>query len=212
MMRTVVGIFRIANRYLVVAFTLLVLVLAPGRSMGGTAVEVIVQASDVETATALVRRVGGQVTHELGIINAVGATLSLLQISRLQARSGVRVYGNRQLELASDGWSNETVRDEFSEVYFGNNDGTADCNAFENIPGPGCKNRLLFPGSAGIQPHRGRSPPGTKKHRAPAQPCKRLEGRLPVSIAGPSHVRQEHGAFHDRSVAQGSGRYALLPP
>ena len=41
----------------------------------GPAGSYIVQAADMETAAAGVRAVGGELTHELGIIDAVGANL-----------------------------------------------------------------------------------------------------------------------------------------
>ena len=44
----------------------------------------IVQAGSVETAVAAVQSVGGTVTHELGIINSVGANLTPVQFARLQ--------------------------------------------------------------------------------------------------------------------------------
>ena len=46
---------------------------------------VLVQGSDVATVAAAVRAVGGEVTHKLGIINAVGARLTPTQIRRLEA-------------------------------------------------------------------------------------------------------------------------------
>ncbi|MGD2176735.1 MAG: hypothetical protein PVG71_02825, partial [Anaerolineae bacterium] len=42
----------------------------------GPMVEMIVQGSDVATVAALVEGIGGEVTHELGIIDAVGARLT----------------------------------------------------------------------------------------------------------------------------------------
>ena len=44
----------------------------------------IVQATDMESAADAVRAVGGEVTHELGIINAVAATVSEGQLGLLR--------------------------------------------------------------------------------------------------------------------------------
>ena len=48
-------------------------------------VAVLVQGSDLAAVAEAVRAVGGEVTHELGIINAVGARLTPTQIRRLEA-------------------------------------------------------------------------------------------------------------------------------
>ena len=55
-----------------------------------------VQGSDVRALVAAVRAVGGEVTHELGIINAVGARLTATQLRRLEANDDtLRVQPNR---------------------------------------------------------------------------------------------------------------------
>jgi hypothetical protein len=55
--------------------------------------EFIIQGQDMESVTQAVLRVGGEITHELGIINAVGAELTAEQKSALEASSGVnRIY------------------------------------------------------------------------------------------------------------------------
>ena len=60
----------------------------------------IVQASDVVTAAAMVEYVGGEVTHELGIINAVGAKLSASQLRRLGSAGGsIRIYLNSAAQI-----------------------------------------------------------------------------------------------------------------
>ena len=51
---------------------------------------VIVQARDLETAAGLVRAVGGEITHELGVIGAVGARLDAGQQRAIRARGGIR--------------------------------------------------------------------------------------------------------------------------
>ena len=50
----------------------------------------IVRADSAELATELVVAVGGDVTHELGIIEAVAATLTSAQVTDLRSREAVR--------------------------------------------------------------------------------------------------------------------------
>ena len=50
------------------------------------ATSVLVQGPDLETVAAAVRAVGGEITHELAIINAVGAKLTARQLRRLDSR------------------------------------------------------------------------------------------------------------------------------
>ena len=55
----------------------------------------IVQGSDLGATRQAVEKVGGTVTHELGIIRAVGADLTARQVEALRALPGVRrVYVN----------------------------------------------------------------------------------------------------------------------
>ena len=62
---------------------------------------VIVQAANLDGATAAVRAVGGEVTHQLGIINAVGAHLTLDEVRRVEAVDAtVRVHADRQTTVA----------------------------------------------------------------------------------------------------------------
>lgn len=57
------------------------------------AADYIVQASSVDAAAEAVRSVGGTVTHEIGVIQAVGATLLPPQVELLKRRSDVhRVF------------------------------------------------------------------------------------------------------------------------
>ena len=49
---------------------------------------VIVQAADLETAAEAVRSAGGEITHELGVIRAVGAVLTKSQVEGLQEIPG----------------------------------------------------------------------------------------------------------------------------
>lgn len=57
---------------------------------------VIVQGTDVATAAGAVRSVGGEITHQLGIIRAVAALLTPAQQTRLADREGIlRIYEDR---------------------------------------------------------------------------------------------------------------------
>ena len=58
---------------------------------------VIVQGRDMEAAAAAVGQVGGTVTHELDVIDAVAAEVTPQQIGRLRTLAG-RVYDNRPVE------------------------------------------------------------------------------------------------------------------
>ena len=60
---------------------------------------VIIQAASLEQAAAAVEAVGGEITHELRIIDAVGAQLTTQQRSDLG--SGVRSYENAPVEAAA---------------------------------------------------------------------------------------------------------------
>ncbi len=56
----------------------------------------IVQASSAAVARTAVEKVGGRVTHELGIINAVGAELTAEQREVLEETAGIRIHRNRK--------------------------------------------------------------------------------------------------------------------
>ena len=61
----------------------------------------IVQARDMETAAALVRAAGGEITHELDIIHGVGALLNDVQrASLLASGENIRIHADRALETA----------------------------------------------------------------------------------------------------------------
>ncbi len=65
--------------------------------------EVIVQAVDFESAAAAVRFVGGELTHELRIIDAVGARLSERQLARVNEVAAVRqVHPNRSVSVEDE--------------------------------------------------------------------------------------------------------------
>ena len=71
----------------------------------------IVQSQDLESARAEVERVGGQITHELGVIRAVGAELTLAQRAELESSPQVtRIWEDAEVRVDS---LTETVRDEF---------------------------------------------------------------------------------------------------
>ena len=62
--------------------------------------EYIVQADDMATAAALVEYVGGEVTRDLGGINAVGARLTTRQLARLGSSNfPVRIYENSAVQV-----------------------------------------------------------------------------------------------------------------
>jgi hypothetical protein len=86
-------------------------------------VEVLVQAESAATAGALVRQVGGAVTHELGIIDAVGATLTPVQLQALLSFPDVRVFENRRLTVSLDPIT-KTVRDDFESRGYDGNSGS----------------------------------------------------------------------------------------
>ena len=86
----------------------------------------IVQGRDVAAVAEAVRGAGGEVTHELGIIRAVGARLTPPQLTALSDSPAVRrIYSDSAVRLATGGGGSKTVRDEFSVTSFTNNDGTA---------------------------------------------------------------------------------------
>ncbi len=61
----------------------------------------IVQGKDLITVTNAVRSVGGEITHELGIIRSVGAELTPSQVERLRAMDGLTIHDNGQLEVSA---------------------------------------------------------------------------------------------------------------
>jgi subtilisin family serine protease len=85
----------------------------------------IVQARDGASAAALVRAVGGRVTHDLGIIGAVGADLTPRQSRALLAsEERVRLYPDSSLRVDAAATGTGTVRDEFTTTSYSNNNGT----------------------------------------------------------------------------------------
>ena len=84
---------------------------------------VIVTADDLATAVQAINSVGGITTHELGIINGVGAKVTAAQYGRLTEMEHLRLYQDAPLEIATDDTS-ETVRDEFILPLFSNQNGS----------------------------------------------------------------------------------------
>jgi len=88
----------------------------------------IVRAASLESAAEAVEAVGGQITTELGIINAVGAELSAQQAARLAASPLVsRVWANSSVQSADsadpgivyspqDGWETEDADFDLDKV------------------------------------------------------------------------------------------------
>ncbi|MCA9924183.1 MAG: S8 family peptidase, partial [Anaerolineales bacterium] len=92
----------IRNTVFMSAITLLVLLIGSARFDNNKKVVMsasfIVQAESMEVAATAVSRVGGHITHELGVINAVGATLSPAQ--QMQLPDTVRLYQNDAVEVS----------------------------------------------------------------------------------------------------------------
>ena len=96
------------------ALVLLSLVLTPLGAVApaGPMAEVIVQAQDAASAAALVQSVGGTVTHELDIIDAVGAQLSPAQLDMLRGQGqGLRIYPNGQVHAAQGSGTSSSTPD-----------------------------------------------------------------------------------------------------
>ncbi len=94
-----------------------------------TPTSVIVQGDDLDAVKAAVLDVGGEITHELGIINSVGANLTPAQLERLNRTGLVRIHENRSVESSSDEAAMLTVRDEFNAVSWSGNNGTVSWKA-----------------------------------------------------------------------------------
>ena len=94
------------NTKLISLFTLLVMAVVVGivvlidSPAEDPTTSVIVQAADLETAAEAVRSAGGEITHELGVIRAVGAVLTKSQVEGLQEVPGVRIHENRSVKVA----------------------------------------------------------------------------------------------------------------
>ena len=71
---------------------------APGNSV--VSISYIVQAQSSEVAERAVRAVGGRVTHELKIVDAVGATLTPAQFGALHSNARLQLSVDRKATLA----------------------------------------------------------------------------------------------------------------
>ena len=81
----------------------------------GSAAPVIVQGRDLASAVAAVREAGGEITHELGIIQAVGARLTAEQRAELAASDDVtQLYDDRAVRVASG----KLMRDNFDGLAY----------------------------------------------------------------------------------------------
>jgi len=88
----------------------------------------IVQAADMESAAAAVSAVGAEITHELAIIDAVGARLTPAEWAQLEALDGLRLFQGRSVEVSTTTSAALTVRDEFNSVSYEHNDGMTNWN------------------------------------------------------------------------------------
>ena len=60
-------------------------------------VSIIVKGKDLAAARAAVVSVGGEITHELGIIRSVGANMTSSQIEALRGIAGIKISANRSV-------------------------------------------------------------------------------------------------------------------
>ena len=75
---------------------------APSTESGEAGTEsVIVQGAAMESLVAAVHAVGGRVTHELGIIRAVGAEVTPEQLAALRKVEGLRISDNKTVAVES---------------------------------------------------------------------------------------------------------------
>ena len=63
-------------------------------------ISVIVQAGNMAAAATAVRQAGGELTHELGVINAVGARLTVAQAGAIRRAGSVKLYADKTLRTA----------------------------------------------------------------------------------------------------------------
>src|SRR6266545_1337165 len=75
-------------------------VLHHDRSPDPRSMSVIVQAREMAAAVALVRQAGGEVTHELAIINSVGARLTPGQVRSVRLSGNARIFADRKVRTA----------------------------------------------------------------------------------------------------------------
>ncbi len=70
------------------------------RPRDARSMSVIVQAREMAAAVAAVRQAGGEMTHELPIINSVGARLTPGQVRAIRRSGNARVYADRTVRTA----------------------------------------------------------------------------------------------------------------
>lgn len=87
------------SRYLGLAIAV-ALAVHPGAPRDERAIHVIVTASSAHLASSAVREAGGSVTHELDLIDSVGAVVDANGLLALSSRSGIEVFEDGVLELA----------------------------------------------------------------------------------------------------------------
>jgi serine protease AprX len=83
----------------------------------------IVQGQSMEAAATAVRSLDGEITHELGVIRAVAAELTLAQVAALRAADGIRrIYDNGSVETAGkpnkDGNTNGSGNNTVYETHY----------------------------------------------------------------------------------------------
>ena len=77
----------------------------------------IVQAGSLELAVQAVQGVGGEITHELGIINSVGAHLTEEQRAALDADQRIRTYINREAQVSGYLFSEDSDSEDVEKMY-----------------------------------------------------------------------------------------------
>ena len=94
-------------------------------------IEVIVQAKDKQTAAEAGRNAGGEITHELDLINAVVIRVPENALKGLLHNPNVRLFPNSELQLLS---ATRTARDEFNAIaYNGSNGNMSWDNSWQEI-------------------------------------------------------------------------------
>ncbi len=99
--------YLLMNTKLIACITVLVMAIVVGIVLlidtpaDETTTSVIVQATDLETAADAVRSVGGEITHELGVIRSVGANLTGAQLEAIGRIDGIKLHDNRTVSTAS---------------------------------------------------------------------------------------------------------------
>jgi hypothetical protein len=63
----------------------------------------IVQAESLDVAKDAVEAIGGEITHELGIIHAVGAILSAEQLAQLAKNADLKIQKDRSAAVSEGG-------------------------------------------------------------------------------------------------------------